>query len=72
MVGDFFIVVVFLDAAVAPPRGTGKFYSRVRPSGSPRLYLMNRLFEKRNLLPVLAVVANSINSNLRSCMRNEL
>ncbi|XP_073256074.1 protein turtle homolog B-like [Porites lutea] len=48
------------DAAVAPPRGTGKFYSRVRPSVSPRLYLMNRLFEKRNLLPVLAVVATSI------------
>ena len=48
MVGDLFIVVVFLAAAVAPPRGTGKLYSRVRPwSVSSRLYLMNRLFKKK-------------------------
>ena len=60
VVGDLFIVVVFLDADEPPPRGTGKLYSQVRPSVSPRLYLMNRLFEKSNLLPVLAVVATSI------------
>ena len=51
------IVIAFLAAAVATPRGTGELYSRASPSVSPRLYLMNRLFEKVNLL---ALVVTSI------------